>query len=81
MNPAAGNSTSFTSMALTARSARCVTQSRGRSLVKKGGLVVFDDIGWPSVTLARDFLTQNLTVIDEVFESGEASYGAYEGRL
>jgi predicted O-methyltransferase YrrM len=47
-------------------------------LVKKGGLVVFDDIGWPSVAPARDFLTRNLTVIDEVFESGEASYGAYE---
>jgi predicted O-methyltransferase YrrM len=50
-------------------------------LVKKGGLVVFDDIGWPSVALARDFLTRNLTVIDEVFESGEVSYGAYEAPL
>ena len=50
------------------------------SLVKKGGLVVFDDIAWQEVALARDFLTQNLTVIDEVFESGEASYGAYEVR-
>ena len=50
-------------------------------LVKKGGLVVFDDIGWPSVMPARDFLTRNLTVIDEVFESGGVSYGAYEARL
>jgi predicted O-methyltransferase YrrM len=50
-------------------------------LVKKGGLVVFDDIAWPSVASARDFLTRNLTVIDEVFESGEGSYGAYEVKL
>lgn len=50
-------------------------------LVKKGGLIVFDDIGWPSVAPAREFLTQNLTVIDEVFESGDGSYGAYEVRL
>ena len=47
-------------------------------LVKKGGLVVFDDIAWPSVMPARDFLTQNLTVIEEVFESDGVSYGAYE---
>jgi len=50
-------------------------------LVRKGGLVVFDDIAWPSVMPAYDFLTRNLTVIDEVFESGTASYGAYEVRL
>jgi predicted O-methyltransferase YrrM len=51
-------------------------------LVKRGGVVVFDDIGWPSVAPARDFLTRNLTVIDEVLESDAAvSYGAYEAPL
>jgi predicted O-methyltransferase YrrM len=50
-------------------------------LVKKGGLVVFDDIVWPSVMPARDFLTRNLTVIEEVFEPNGVSYGAYEAPL
>ena len=48
------------------------------TLVKTGGVVVFDDIGWPSVERARTFLRENFRVLDEVFEEGGSSYGAYE---
>lgn len=48
------------------------------SLVHKGGLVVFDDIAWPSVTAARTYLTDTFGVVDEVFEPDGASYGAYQ---
>jgi predicted O-methyltransferase YrrM len=48
------------------------------TLVRKGGLVIFDDIAWPSVKQAREYLTNNLRVIDEVIESDNTSYGAYE---
>lgn len=51
------------------------------SLVRKGGLVVLDDLSWSSVAPARDFLTQNLIVIDEIFETDEVAYGAYEAPL
>jgi len=49
-------------------------------LLKKGGLIVFDDIAWPSVARARAYLNENFNVIDEVIEADKASYGAYESR-
>ena len=50
-------------------------------LVKPGGVVVFDDIGWPSVKAAREFLQRSCDVIEEVFENDSSvSYGAYRAR-
>jgi predicted O-methyltransferase YrrM len=47
------------------------------AFLKPRGLLVFDDIEWPSVQLARAWLKENLRVVDEVIED-KSSYGAYE---
>lgn len=58
---------------------RALADARSWStLVKPGGVLVFDDIGWPSVARARAFLTENFRVLDEVFEAGGSTYGAYQ---
>jgi predicted O-methyltransferase YrrM len=50
-------------------------------LVKPGGAIVFDDIAWPSVKAAREFLQGACDVIEEVFENeSSVSYGAYRAR-
>ena len=51
---------------------------RAAGRVKPGGLVVLDDIVWPSVAGARQYLCETLRVVEEVVEDAGASYGAYE---
>ncbi len=46
-------------------------------LVAPGGIIILDDIGWDTVAKARDFLRAQCTVIEEVVESEQCSYGAY----
>ncbi|WP_297371720.1 class I SAM-dependent methyltransferase [Acidocella sp.] len=60
--------------------ARALADVRGwLPLVRPGGVIVLDDIGWESVFKARDFLRARCEVIEEVREEGEAlvTYGAY----
>ncbi len=49
------------------------------ALVRPGGVIVLDDIGWETVFKARDFLRARCEVIEEVREEGEGlvTYGAY----
>jgi predicted O-methyltransferase YrrM len=49
-------------------------------LLRPGGILVMDDIGWPSVQVAREYVKSNLSVIDEVFEAQGIAYGAYRRR-
>jgi predicted O-methyltransferase YrrM len=46
-------------------------------LVAPGGIIVLDDIGWTSVGKARDYLRTECTIIEEVEEEDQCSYGAY----
>jgi predicted O-methyltransferase YrrM len=46
-------------------------------LLRPGGILVLDDIGWPSVQPALDHLRSSCSIIEEVFESEGAAYGAY----
>jgi len=49
-------------------------------LLRPGGILVLGDIAWPSMQAARDYLRSNLSVVEEVFESEGAAYGAYRRR-
>ncbi|WP_284257019.1 class I SAM-dependent methyltransferase [Acidocella aquatica] len=49
-------------------------------LVAPGGILVLDDIGWETVTKARDYLRATCDVIGEVIEDKNVSYGAYRTR-
>lgn len=46
-------------------------------LVRPGGILVLDDIGWPSVRAAREHVRRNFSDIGEIVESGTTAYGAY----
>lgn len=48
-------------------------------LLRPGGILVMDDINWPTVQAARDYVKSTFVVIDEVFEpEGAVAYGAYQ---
>jgi predicted O-methyltransferase YrrM len=49
-------------------------------LLQPGGILVLDDIGWPSVQGARDHLRRTMSVIEEVLEADGLAYGAYRHR-
>jgi FkbM family methyltransferase len=46
-------------------------------LLRPGGILVLDGIAWPSMQEARAYLAGSLSVVEEVFESEGAAYGAY----
>jgi predicted O-methyltransferase YrrM len=46
-------------------------------LLRPGGILVMDEISWPTVQPAREHLKASLSVIDEVFEPDGSAYGAY----
>ncbi|MCW5713343.1 MAG: class I SAM-dependent methyltransferase [Bauldia sp.] len=46
-------------------------------LVRPGGILVLDDIGWPSVKAAREHVRRAFSDIEEIAESAETAYGAY----
>lgn len=46
-------------------------------LVRPGGILVLDDIEWPSVRAAREHVRRNFSDIEEIVESDAAAYGAY----
>jgi len=46
-------------------------------LVAPGGIIILDDIGWETVAKARDFLRAQCTIVEEVEENAQCSYGAY----
>ncbi|NNM56981.1 class I SAM-dependent methyltransferase [Acidocella sp.] len=49
-------------------------------LMAPDGILVLDDIGWETVTKARDYLCAACDVIGEVSEGSGVSYGAYRTR-
>jgi predicted O-methyltransferase YrrM len=46
-------------------------------LVRPGGILVLDDIGWSSVRAAREHVRRNFSDIAEIAESETIAYGAY----
>jgi FkbM family methyltransferase len=46
-------------------------------LVRPGGILVLDDILWPSVRAAREHVRQTFADIEEIVETDTAAYGAY----
>jgi len=46
-------------------------------LVRPGGILVLDDIEWPSVRAAREHVRRNFSDVEEIVESGSTAYGAY----
>lgn len=46
-------------------------------LLRPGGVLVMDDILWPTVQCARDYVRSKFTVIEEVIEDDGVAYGAY----
>jgi FkbM family methyltransferase len=46
-------------------------------LLPPGGILVLGDIARPSMQEAREYLRNNLSVVEEVFESESVAYGAY----
>ena len=49
-------------------------------LVAPGGIIILDDIGWKSVGKARDYLRNTCTIIEEMQETEQCSYGAYRAQ-
>ncbi|MCC6736613.1 MAG: FkbM family methyltransferase [Bauldia sp.] len=47
------------------------------SLVRPGGILVLDDILWPSVKAAREHVRASFSDIEEIVEGGTIGYGAY----
>ena len=53
---------------------------RWAALLGPNGILVFDDIAWPSVAKARRWILDNFEVLNEVYENDSVSYGAYRKR-
>ncbi|MGX9963311.1 class I SAM-dependent methyltransferase [Roseomonas sp. F4] len=47
------------------------------ALLSESGVLVVDDIDWPSLAEGRAYLARNFLVLDEVREADGVSYGAY----
>jgi predicted O-methyltransferase YrrM len=47
------------------------------ALLRPGGILVMDDIGWATVQPAREYAKSHFSVIEEVFETAGVAYGAY----
>lgn len=49
-------------------------------LLRPGGVLVMDDITWPTVQAARNYVQSRFVPIEEIFESDGVAYGAYRSR-
>jgi predicted O-methyltransferase YrrM len=49
-------------------------------LLRPGGVLVMDDIQWPTVQAALDYLRSHFAVIEEIIETDGVAYGAYRHR-